>query len=237
MTHLRNPQNMASFTRALVAIVIVVFAPLVDAAPVQAQSFAIAGQVGTTGVGGGIVFGLTSRINVRAMYGIIPGNPSGNIDDIDFALSVPSFLLTTVDLYPMGSLHFSVGGLLISDDGAMDVVGTWEGRQVDFAGTIYTGGVDDRLIGSFSLKRFQPYVGVGIGNPVGKRFSINFDAGVGFGSTPVVALTAEGPIAEDPVTGPIFLAQLDQEVANIQADIPELLKYYPVLSISVSIGF
>lgn len=228
---------MASLSRALVVIFTVVSAPLLYAAPAQAQNFAIAGQVGTTGLGGGVILGVAPRINLRTMFGVVPGDPSVNIDDIDFALGLPSFLLTTVDLSLVGPIHLSAGGLLITNDGSVDVVGTFEGRQVEFGGTLYTGGIDDRLIGSFSLKRFQPYLGIGIGNPIGKTIGINFDAGVGFGSTPIATLTAEGPLAENPITGPTFLAQLDQEVADIQADIPELLKYYPVLSISISIGF
>jgi len=48
-------------------------------------------------------------------------------------------------------------------------------------------------------------------------------------------VTAEGPLASAP--GSTLEAELQQEVADIQADIPALLKYYPVLSISVSIGF
>jgi hypothetical protein len=106
----------------------------------------------------------------------------------------------------------------------------------DFGGVSYTGSANDRLIGSFSLKRFQPCLRIGIGNPIGKRIGINFDAGVGFGSRPTVTVAAKGPLAEDPLTGPVFLAQVGQEVADIEADIPDLLKYYPVLSLSVSIG-
>lgn len=92
---------MASLSRALVAIVVVLSASFVSTAPVQAQGFAIAAQAGSTGVGGGVVVGLMSKVNVRAMYGFLPGDPSFTIDDIDFALGLPSFLLTTVDLYPL----------------------------------------------------------------------------------------------------------------------------------------
>lgn len=236
MTDSRNSQSMANLSRALVVILTVASAPLLNAAPVQAQNFAIAGQVGTTGLGGGAVFGVAPKVNVRAMFGVVPGDPSVDIDDINFALGLPSFLLTTVDLYPFGALHFSVGGLLVTNSGDLDVVGTFEGATVDFGGTSYTGAIDDRILGTFSLRSFQPYVGIGIGNPIGKRIGINFDAGVGFGTRPTVDLTAEGPLAEDPVGGPIFLADLEQEEADIEADIPDLLRYYPVLSVSVSFG-
>ena len=228
---------MASLSRALVAIIALLSGPLLHAAPVQAQNFAIAAGVGTLGLGGGVVLGLTSKINVRAMYGIVPGSPSIDVELVNFALDPPSFLLTTVDLYPFGGFHLSAGGLWITKDGGLGVVGTFDGITVDFAGTNYTGSIDDRLLGTFSLKSFQPYLGIGIGNPVGRRFGINFDVGVGFGEVPTVELTAEGPLNDDPIIGPVFRTNLEAQEANFEADIPNLLRYYPVLSISVSIGF
>jgi len=229
---------MVKIFRALLALVVLVSAPLLNAAPVQAQRIAIAGQIGTTGVGGGVVIGIVPRINLRSMFGVIPGMTTRNIEGIDFALDIPSFLLTTLDLYALGALHLSVGGLLITNDGNLDVVGTFDGVEVDFGGLPFTGGPDDLLLGTFSLKTFQPYVGVGVGNALGQRISINFDAGVGFGTQPTVDLTAEGPLAEAPApAGPAFLANLEQHEDAFEASIPDYLRYYPVLSVSVSIGF
>ncbi len=226
---------MASFPRTLVLIVAVASASLLHSPTVQAQNLAIAGQVGTTGVGGGIILGVVPRINLRAMFGGIPQQPTFDIDDIDFELDLPSFLLSTVDLYVVGGLHLSAGGLLITNDGDVAVEGTFEGRSVVIGTTTFSGGTNDRFSGTFSLKGFQPYLGIGIGNPIGKRIGINFDAGVGFGDKPTVALTASGPLADAP--GSTLESELQQEVADIEADIPDLLRYYPVLSLSVSIGF
>ena len=229
---------MASLSRTLVAIVALSSAPLLNAAPARAQDFAIAGQVGTTGLGGGVVVGLMPKINIRAMYGIVPSGLSVEVDLVNFELDFPSFLLMTVDLYPFGALHLSVGGLLITKGGDLNVVGTFDGVPVDFAGTTYTGSVDDRLTGTFSLKSFQPYLGIGIGNPLGKRLSINFDVGVGLGEQPAVELIATGTLAEAPApVGPAFLADLEQHEDAFEASIPDYLRYYPVLSVSVSIGF
>jgi hypothetical protein len=226
---------MPSFSRALVAIVFVVSSSFVSTTSVQAQDVAIAAQAGTTGLGGGVIVGLTSRVNVRSSFGVVPGDPSFRIDDIDFAFSFPSYWLTTVDLYAFGGFHVSAGGLLITNDGNLDVVGSFEGRSVVLGSTTFTGGATDLLIGTFSMKRFQPYLGIGIGNPIGKRIGVNFDAGVGFGETPTVALLAQGPLASAP--GSTLQSELDQEVADIQNDIPDWVKYYPVLSLSISIGF
>ena len=226
---------MASLSRTLVVIIAVVSAPLLNATPGHAQDFAIVGQLGTTGLGAGAVLGLTPKVNLRAMFSGFPGEPSLNIDDVDFALGLPSFWLTTLDLYPFGALRLSAGGLWITNDGSINVVGTFDGVTVDFGGASYTGTVGDRLLGTFSLDNVQPYLGIGIGNPIGKRISVGFEAAVGFGTEPVVELTAEGPLAEDPIGGPIYLADLEQQEADFESSI-ELLRYYPVLSISISVG-
>lgn len=225
---------MTRFSRALVATSVVVCAAFFHATPMQAQGFAISAHAGTTGAGGGVVLGLTPKINLRAMYGVVPRDPAITVDDVSFDLDLPSFLLTTVDLYALGGLHLSAGGLLITNEGKLNVVGTFEGVSVDFAGTSYTGGATDELRGTFALKKFQPYLGIGLGNPIGKKIGIHFDAGVGFGTLPTVELTATGPLADDPIAGPTYLANIERQ--EDQFDIPDLLRYYPVLSLSISIG-
>ena len=94
---------MASLSRALVAIVALSSVPLLNAPAARAQNFAIAGQVGTAGLGGGVVVGVMPKLNIRAMYGIVPSGLSVNVEGVDFELDFPSFLLTTADLYLFGS--------------------------------------------------------------------------------------------------------------------------------------
>ena len=229
---------MSRLSLALVAIFSVVPAHLVNTGSAQAQKFAIAAQIGTTGLGGGVVIGVAPRINFRSMFGFLPTNPTVNIEDIDFATDLPSFLLTTVDFYLTGAIHVSGGGLLITNGGNINVEGTFEGKEVDFGGTLYTGSADDLLLGTFGLQQFQPYVGVGVGNALGQRLSINFDAGVGFGTQPTVELTPQGTLAEaPPPEGPAYLAGVDQKVTEIEEALPTFLRFYPVFSISFSIRF
>ena len=222
---------------ALVAIVGATSLLLLNAGSAQGQRFAIAGQIGSTGLGGGVVLGIVPRVNLRSMYGVMPVSPTTSIEGIDFTPDLPSFWLTTLDLYPVGGLHVSVGGLLMTRNGKIEVDGTFEGISVDFGGQSYTGGPDDHLHGTFSLKDFQPYAGLGIGNALGQKFSINFDAGVGFGKHPSVDLSAEGPLANAPApAGPAFLAGVEQKEADIEEKLT-FLKFYPVFSISLSISF
>ncbi len=215
------------------AVAFLILAP----APTQAQGFAISGHAGTIGVGGGVIIGVAPKLNLRGMFGLIPGDPSINVDDIDFALDVPTFILATVDFYPLSGFHLSAGGLIISDDGGVRVTGTFEGRSVQFGGMTYTGSATDEVVGTFSLKSLQPYAGIGFGNGIGKLVGINLDVGLGFGEKPTVTVTPRGPLANDPIVGARFRADVQAEVSNIEADIPEWFRFYPVFALSVSIGF
>ena len=49
-------------------------------------------------------------------------------------------------------------------------------------------------------------------------------------------MTAKGPLNDDPIVGPIFRDDLQRQEADFEANIPDVLRYYPVLSLSISIG-
>jgi len=219
--------------RKLIAAVVTVF--LLAPTSGQAQGFAISGHAGTIGVGAGVIVGLTPKLNLRGMLGFISGEPTISAEEIDFATDLPPFVLTTVDFYPMSGFHLSAGGLFISKGGDLAVIGTFEGQSVEFGGQTYTGSAEDKLVGTFSLKNFQPYAGIGFGNGIGKAVGINLDVGVGFGEKPIVTITPTGPLADDPGTGPIFRDNVQAEVQDIADDIPVFLRFFPVIALSISI--
>ncbi len=220
--------------RKLVAAAVA--ALLLAPAPALAQGFAISGHVGSIGVGGGVVIGVAPKLNLRGMFGFIPGDPSITAEDIDFALDLPTFILSTVDFYPISGFHLSAGGLFVSKGGDLSVTGTFEGQSVEFGGQTYTGSAADELVGTFSLKSFQPYAGIGFGNAIAKAVGLNLDVGVGFGQKPTVAITPRGPLADDAITGPTFRNDVQAEVQDIENDIPEFLRFFPVIALSISIG-
>ena len=214
------------------AVAFLILAP----APGQAQSFAISGHAGTIGVGGGVIIGVAPKLNLRGIFGFIPGVPTIRAEDIDFALDFPTFILTTVDFYPMSGFHLSAGGLFVSSGGDLDVIGSFESQPVEFGGQTYTGSAADELVGTFALKSFQPYAGIGFGNGIGKSVGINLDVGVGFGEKPTVTITPRGPLADDPIGGAIFRSNVQAQVQDIEDDIPEFLRFFPVVALSISIG-
>ena len=220
--------------KKLIAAAVAVF--FLAPTPGQAQGFAISGHAGTIGVGAGVVIGVAPKLNLRGMFGFIPGEPTVAAEDIDFALDLPTFILATLDFYPMSGFHLSAGGLFLSKGGDLTVSGTFENTSIEFGGTTYTGSAADKLVGTFSLKSFQPYAGIGFGNAIGNTVGINLDVGVGFGEKPTVSLTPRGPLADDPLVGAAFQNDVQAEIQDIEDAIPEFLQFFPVIALSISIG-
>jgi len=197
----------------------------------SAQGFAVAGQAGTIGIGGSAIVGISPMVNIKGTFGYVPFEPQFDIDDVEFDVSFPAFVKGTVDVY-LGLFYISAGGLFVTEGGDIEVLGTFTGSQ-EFGDNTYTAEDVGTLEGIFSFTDVMPYAGIGFGNPVGRRLGLNLDLGVGFGDRPAVSLGATGPLADDPT----FQSDLAEREAEFQADIPEVMKYYPVISLSLSIGF
>lgn len=193
----------------------------------QAQGFAITGQAGTLGVGGGVVIGLTDKLHLRGTFDYAPFEPEVDFSDIPYDVELPTSFRALVDLYPGGGIRLT-GGILIQGD--VNVTGDFVGT-VEVGGTTYTDTEVSTLTGNMSFDTAL-YGGIGFGNPIGKTVGISLDLGLGVRSEPVVTLLATGTATNDPT----FQAELRQEEMDIQKD-ANLLRYYPVISLSISIGF
>jgi hypothetical protein len=199
--------------------------------PVAGQGLAVQAFVGTQGLGAGVAVGLTPKLVARGSYGVIPTDPELTVDEFDFTIDFPSFMRATIDFYPTGFFFLSAGGLFVSRGGEIQVHAEVTG-PVGIGGTTYSAAEVGTLDGTFGLSGSMPYLGLGFGNPVGRRVGLVFDLGVGIGSAPTVGLASTGSLASDPT----FQARLREEEIEIAADIPEMLKYYPIVSLSLSIS-
>ena len=205
---------------------LVVAALLASPLSAQGQGIAVTGQAGTLGVGGGVVLGLSNRLHIRGTVDFFPYEPVVDISDITFTVEPPRSVRLLVDLYPGGSIRLT-GGVLIQGD--VNVTGD-PGPQ-EIGGTMYTSAEVGTLTGNMSFDTAL-YGGIGFGNPIGKSLGISLDLGIGVRSEPVVTLDATGTAANDQT----FRMNLIQEQSDIQDDV-ELLRYYPVISLAISIGF
>lgn len=191
----------------------------------QGRGFAVTGQAGTLGVGGGVVLGLAPKIQIRTTLDFFPFEPEVDFSDITFDVELPTSVRLLVDLYPVGGFRFT-GGILIQGD--VNVTAAPGAQEI--GGTNYTSAEVGALTGNMSFNTAF-YGGIGFGNPLGKLVGISLDLGVGVRSEPDVTLSATGTAANNPT----FQTDLRQEESDIQDD-ANLLRYYPVISLAISIG-
>lgn len=107
-----------------------------------------------------------------------------------------------------------------------------QSANFDIGGMTYTGAEVGTLNAAVTFDKTAPYVGVGADFRIADTLGLNFDLGVLFQGTPVVGMTASGPITLDPN----FQAELAAETAQLQNALNNY-KAYPVVSVGLSFKF
>ncbi|HPC95570.1 MAG TPA: hypothetical protein PLU87_11540 [Sedimentisphaerales bacterium] len=194
---------------------------------------AIAARSGTLGLGGDVMVNVLPDVNVRLSVGFFGLDFDGEVEDVeyDFDLDLLTFPLV-VDWYPFENrFHLSAGVILNQTEAAL--TGRYDGT-IEIGDETYTSDEIGALSGEVSFRDVAPYVGIGWGNAFGKarRWGFITDLGVAFTGSPDVALSASGPLADDPT----FLANLAREEDDVQ-DQADKFKIYPVLSANLYFRF
>lgn len=213
----------------------VIAALAASAAPASAQ-LGVGARIGTLGVGADVIYGLGSRLALRAGAGVMPLEPEGDFSDITYKVELPSPLFTAgADFYVTSGLRL-FGGMLFGADEA-SINGRFTGSQ-QIGNQTYTGADVGNLIGRIEPKTSPaPFAGIGIGSGRESGIGIAMDFGVAFLGEPDFTLTADGPLATDQsAVGQQFRASLAQEEAEIQSDLNDYAKYYPIINIAVRFG-
>ena len=81
-----------------------------------------------------------------------------------------------------------------------------------------------------------PYLGLGFDFRAFDKASINLDLGVLWQDSPLVALTADGPLSNDPILRDAFLLALENERQELETAL-DSFKAYPVVSLGISFNF
>ncbi len=190
----------------------------------------IAGHVGTMGAGVDAAISPAPGIGLRAGANIMPIEINFTFSDVDFTANLQSPQITAmVDLYPFGGFRLS-GGLRYSSSNIVlsgDVT-----QAVDLGGTSYA---LDSLVGTIVTPDIAPYVGIGFGNPAKRGIGIFIDVGVAYQGAPELNLDAVG----NATTLPGFTANLEEERLDIEdaLALSTYFRFYPVISLGLSIGF
>jgi hypothetical protein len=211
-------------TRGLLTILLALVLPGTAAA----QGLGIALKGGSTGLGGDLVVGLTDKLAIKGGVGFLPFTYEGDFDGNDYTVEPPPLFGTVaLDVALAGPLRIMGGLMYRSEDIVFDAQIT---ESFDFDGTTYS--ETGALEGAVTSSSVAPFVGIGLGGIVGPGLGLYLDLGVAFTGDPGVEVSASGPVTQVPG----FQDDLEAERANIEDDIGDYYRYWPVLNIGLKFG-
>lgn len=194
----------------------------------------LAARASTLGLGVELSYRLNRNVGLRVGGNYLQFSRDATIENIDYHVT-PHFEsgAATLDLYPFGGAFHLSGGLLLNRNEGTMVARL--NQNIEIGGTSYTPDQIGSLTGTVDFRKTAPYVGVGLAGQ--GRIALLLDVGVGMTGTPRVDL-----IGQTPLTGAAraqFDANVAQELAQVRAEIDgkSYLKFHPVVSVGVKIGF
>ncbi|HEV8612927.1 MAG TPA: hypothetical protein VGQ73_05405, partial [Gemmatimonadales bacterium] len=194
----------------------------------------LAARVSTLGVGAELSFRPGRNLGIRLGGNYFQLTKDATIEDISYH-ATPHLENGTaiVDLHPFGgSFHLSGGLLLNYNEG--ELVATLA-HDIQIGDSTYTPQQVGSLTGTVSFNRTAPYLGLGFAGQ--GRIAVLFDLGVGFTGKPKMELVGETNLTGQAKTE--FDANVDKERVQAQAEIDKhkILKYHPVVSLGIKLGF
>lgn len=205
------------------------------AASTAAAQVALGIRASTLGLGGEVSIRPSDYLGLRLGGNYFSFTRSATIEGVDYDLTPRLKSGSAIaDLHPFGgSFHFAGGLVWNSNEG--DVVARLNG-PITIGSTTYQPSDIGELTGLVRYEtRYAPYAGLGFSGR--GRVSLLFDLGVVFSGYPQVSLTGTSNLtgqAKD-----VFDQNVMQEVQEIQDEINSrsYLKYTPVVSLGLRIGF
>ena len=218
--------------KRIALLALVLSGATVSAAPAQVG---ISIRAGTLGVGGELSLRPNRYLGLRFGGNYLTFTRSATVSGIAYDLT-PKLESGSgiLDLHPFGnSFHLSGGMLWNSNQGS--VVARLTG-PITIGPQTYQPSDVGSLTGRVSYaNHYAPYAGLGFGGR--GRVSLLFDLGLVFSGFPHVSMTGNTNLTGQAKA--IFDQNVIQETQDIQADIEsrKYLKYHPVVSLGLRVGF
>lgn len=229
MPHLSSPAcEPRTSARALLIGGLALLALAAVAPAAGAQRIALGARAGTLGAGGEVTVGLLNRLNARVGGNFLTYTDEARPIDLDVKVNATTdarlrSASAIVDLLPFGKLLRVSAGAVYNQNEASILIVPAEDYTID--GRTFT----PARLGSLTTNigwesSIAPYVGFGLGNPVGatKRLGLLLDVGAMYSGAPRVTMTGTEMIAPTANQGPVI-----QESAKD-------LKWYPVVSLGLT---
>ena len=214
--------------RSIAALAVLLVMPAVA----RAQSFSIAGRVGTTGPSLEAGLRVGERIGVRAGMSFLDWTYRHKLSGVSYDAKLKFTGKTAlVDFYlrPGGSFHFTAG--VSTPPVEVTAVGTSSlNHFYVINGRAWPEADVGVLQGEATWPDLSPYAGFGwSGGLRGDRVAMVFDLGATFGG-PDFSLTATGA-----ATNPELAADIAAEQVASQRDLDKILKVFPVVTLGLRV--
>lgn len=196
-------------------------------------------DLGTTGAGAHLVFGLTPSLNARLGLNYFKydfDKSTGNVNyDLDGKLQTYNALL---DWYPRAGSNFRLTGGVFYNDTRFDAVGVpSQTGTFRLNGTTYSAADVGQLVGKVDFRKTAPYLGIGWGNALSaeRGWSFGADLGVFYQDEARVRLRSVNCTVQTALCGRLA-ADVGAEEARLTDEASDY-KVYPVLRASLSYRF
>lgn len=193
------------------------------------QGISIAARAGTLGPGAEVVTSLDPHFNVRMGANYLAYSRQDYITDFDVAVDVTSDLRLTsfsliADVLPFERILRMSLGLVYNHNQISSVAVAAEPYTIE--GKTFSAERIGTLEGSMTHRRpFQPYMGLGLGNPLRGRATLLLDVGMLYTDAPQLQMQGTGMIAPTAEQAP------DLEAAMYS------FRWYPVAAVGFGLRF
>ena len=147
----------------------------------------------------------------------------------DATLALETFYATANFRFPLSPFRMTVGAY--SNGNEIELVSQPMGSY-EIGGIPYSPTEVGTLRSSSTFENFAPYLGAGFDFTLSGRLGLALDFGVLWQGDPIVTLTSDGSLANDPD----FLLALDAERQQLESEVEDF-KAYPVVSIGFNFNF
>lgn len=218
-----------TFRRQLAALLCAAF--LGHSAAATADDFWMGAKVGTLGIGLEAAWRPIPWMDLRLGGNAYDYEESGSQAGINYdaTLHLSTYYLTANLLFPASPFRLTIGGY--SNGNEVRMISA-DNSSFNIGGINYTADEVGTLTSTTLFESTAPYVGAGFDFSLFGKVGMNLDFGVLWQGDPIVSMTVDGTLADDPT----FQSQLEIERQEIEEDF-DALKAYPVVSLGFSFSF
>ncbi len=219
---------IAQTTRAALAALL-----LLASVPAAADStFGLGVKAGTLGLGVEGTWRPLPYMDIRIGANLFDYSDTGTEAGVDYdaELNLDTFYATGNFRFPMSPFRVTAG--LYQNGNELNL------QSLNTEGTIEVGDISyptasvGTLRATTSFSSTSPYLGVGYDFTVAKKIGLNLDLGVLWQGDPEVTISADGPLADNPV----FQTSLEQERRELEDEVSDY-KAWPVISLGFVFNF